>query len=279
MKQILIISACCTLLQLSVSLAVAEELPAILDPRGYRETLPGMPPPKQISSVGTLKGNIHTTDGTPLSRGMAYFFNGANGPPPAAEKYWRVPDITAPLDDAGGFSVELSPGRYYIGAIKRKDTTAKAGLPEDGDIFYDGKTLYEVLPGSVNDITIIKGGRLFSADMLQQAERVTAIEGSVLDAAGNPVEHAMVFAYANAEMSGRPLFVSVQTDKKGSYRLRVAGNGPFFLRVSDVNGQSLPVDGKVAGGSSVTNPGAVEVKEGEVIKNITFTVVDRITPR
>lgn len=273
MKKLLIVSAGFILLQLSGSLVTADELAPILDPKGYRQTLPGMLPPAQIPAVGTLSGTIQTVDGTPLSGGKAYFFNEAMGPPPAAEKYWRVPDETASLDNEGGFSVNLPPGNYYLGAMQRKADKTMIGFPTDGDIYYDGKIRYEVQPAAQNKIPVIRGGESFSTQLLERSETITAIEGLVTDGSGQPVINALVFAYTKADMQSRPLFVSAQTDKNGAYRLRVAGDGAYFLRASDIYGGGMAAAGSVMGVYGGNTPKAVAVKKGEVIKNINLTGV------
>lgn len=274
MKKLLIASAGFILLQLSVSLVTADELLPILDPKGYRQTLPGMLPPAQIPAVGTLSGTVQAVDGRPLSGGKVYFFNEAMGPPPASEKYWRVPDETALLDNQGGFSVDLPPGKYYIGAIQRKADKTMIGFPADGDIYFDGKIPYEVQPATQTKIPVIRGGEPFSTQLIEGSETICAIEGTVTDGSGQPVMNALVFAYTTAEMKGRPLFVSAQTDKSGAYRLRVAGDGTYFLRVSAIYGGGMPGAGSVKGVYGGDTPKAVAVKKGEVIKNINLTGVE-----
>lgn len=278
MKKILIISVGFILLMLSATMVMAEGLSPILDPKGYRQTLPGMPPPQLAPAVGVLKGTIQTTDGKPLSGGKMYIFNADKGPPPATEKYFRVPDETASLDVDGGFSVELIPGRYYIGALLRKWENAMIGSPAEGDIYYDGRELYEILPGSINNINVIKGGKQFLMDISTKAESVTAIWGTVTDTSGKPVENVVVFAYTQLEMNGRPMFASAPTGKNGDYRLRVAGDGTFFLRGSDVYGKGIPTEGKVIGVSWNNVTKAVSVKEGEIVEGVNIEV-NFVSPR
>lgn len=280
MKRLLIIVSGYILLQFSASFVAADELTPIFDPKGYRQTLPGMLPPAQVTAVGTLKGNIQTADGKPMSGGKLYIYNAANGPPPETGKYLRVPDVTSSLEADGGFSVELPQGGYYIGAMQRiSGDKSMPGSPTDGDIYYDGKILYEVLPASIVDANVIRGGKQFATDMLPLGETPTAIEGEVLDVSGKPVVNAVVFAYTKADMNERPIFVSAQTGKNGVYRLSVAGDGTFFLRVSAVYRGGMP-DARVAMGAyGGIHPKAVIVKKGEIVKGIHITDVKLVSPR
>jgi len=272
MNKFLIISVVFNLLMVFATMVMADGLTPILDPKGYRQTLPGMPPPQLVPSVGTLKGTIQTTDGKPLSGGKMYIFNADKGPPPVTGKYLRVPDETASLDVDGGFSVALIPGRYYIGALLRKWDNAMIGYPAEGDIYYDGKELYEIIPGSINNINVIRGGKQFRIDKSTKAESVTAIGGTVTDPSGKPVENVLVFAYAQLEMNGRPMFASAPTGKNGDYRLMVAGEGTFFLRCSDVYGKGMLTDGKVIGLNWNNVTKAVSVKEGEIVEGVNIEV-------
>lgn len=272
MKIRLMILAGSILLQTIVSIGFAGEMPSKPAPKGNRQTLEGMPPQaERIQITGNLKGVIQTSDGRSLTSGEVYFFNDRTGPAPSPDKYWRVPDAITPMNDNGAFSVELLPGRYYVGAIRRKGDKAMIGPPSDGDFFYAGKQKIDILPASQNDLGIVRGAIPFSKKILANAEGVTAIEGSIFDAAGKPVENAIVFAHLISAMNDRPLFVSERTDKHGVYRLRVAGAGTFYLRVRDVYGGGMPVAGAIMGVYGGNSPKAVMVKDGEVIKGINLT--------
>lgn len=268
----------CLLVLTIVSVSIAEEMPGMGNPGRYRKTLEGMPMADGTTAPGRLRGYIQTVEGVPLSGGDVYFFNEATGPAPAPEKYWRVADRIAILDDRGGFSVELSPGRYYIGAIQRKGDKRIIGPPSEGDLFYAGKTRYEVRSAAEKSLEPIKEGKRFTMDLLAKGEGVSAIEGIVLDVAGKPVENAMVFGHVKPAMNDRPLFVSRRTDSKGAYQLRVAGNGTYYLRVRDIYGGGMPSAGAVMGVFGGDKPKAVIVKDGETVKGINLTEVEFVKP-
>lgn len=270
--------AVCLVVLSIVTVSTAEEMPGRGNPNRYKKTLEGMPVADGTPAPGRLRGSIQTVEGVPLSGGDVYFFNEATGPAPAPEKYWRVADRIATLDDRGGFSVELSPGRYYVGAIQRKGDKRIIGPPSEGDLFYAGKTRYEVLSAVEKSLEPIKEGKQFTLDLLVKGEGVSAIEGVVLDVAGKPVENAMVFGHVKSAMNDRPLFVSKRTDSKGAYQLRVAGNGTYYLRVRDIYGGGMPSAGAVMGVFGGDKPKAVIVKEGEIVKGINLTEVEFVKP-
>ena len=234
--------------------------------------------PESRPALGTVRGFIQSTDGVPLAGGDVYFFNEVTGPSPAPEKYWRVPGMLGVLDDKGGFSVDLPPGRYYVGAIQRKEGRALIGPPAVGDMYYAGNTVYDVLPEVQNNLDVIRGAKPFSFDIGAERDGVTAIEGSVLDLGGKVVESAVVFAHKKQEMTDRPLFVSTRTGKDGVYRLRVSGGGTFYLRVRNSYGGGMPVTGAIMGVYGGDNPKAVTVKKGEVLKGINLTGIEFAKP-
>lgn len=279
MKKLFTVAAGFILLQMSAPLIMADELSPILDPKGYRQTLPGMTPPEQVTAVGTLNGYIQTDEGEPLSGGKVFFFNMATGPLPAPEKYWRVPDRIGSLDENGGFSVELPPGRYYLGAIQKKGDRNLSGSPQVGDVYYAGENVYEVLPAIKSNLEVIKGAKPFSLDVDANNEAVTAIEGAVFDGSGKPVADVVVFAHIKSALNDSPVFVSDKTDINGEYRLRVAGAGTFYLRVSNVYSRKGPESGSFTDIYGGSEPIAVTVKDGEVIRDINISGVESGTSR
>ena len=139
------------------------------------------------------------------------------------------------------------------------------GPPQPGDLFYAGTKLNSVLPGTDSTVDVIKDARPFSREMLKTSKKRTAIEGVVRDAAGKPIENVIVFAHLSPEMTDRPLYVSDRTDKSGSFSLRVAGSGTYFLRVRDLYGGGVPEVGSFMGVYGGDNPKGIAVRDGEVV--------------
>jgi hypothetical protein len=84
---------------------------------------------------GEMSGQLMIKDGGPLSKGMVVFFRADEGPVPDPDRYLRIPDEVADLDEKGFFSIRLPAGRYFMGAIKRMSGEL-IGPPYDGDYFF-----------------------------------------------------------------------------------------------------------------------------------------------
>ena len=135
-------------------------------------------------------------DDVPMSGGRVFFFKDTSGPPPSQEKYWRVPDYIVDIDNNGRFSAVLSEGKYYLGAVKTI-SGEKIGPPKEGDIFYAGvdergkQKTYIINQGQETDLGVITGAVPFKRSVVKFTDGITAIEGTVLDIEGKPVEGAL----------------------------------------------------------------------------------------
>lgn len=101
--------------------------------------------------------------------------------------------------------------------------------------------------------------------------RITAIEGTVVDGHGQPVAGAMAFAYATADMTGKPLFTSARTGKDGIFSLRVDKGGNYFVKIRNTNVGGHPVDGELVGAYGSDRPEPIGVKTGEIAKGFVIT--------
>jgi hypothetical protein len=232
----------------------------------------------QEAGKGKIIGKFIIEGGRSMSGGSVFFFNDATGPRPSEEKYWRVPDAVAPIGEGGQFSIELPPGKYYLGAMKRISAEKNFGPPEEGDYFFKGQdgrgnpTPYFVKKGETTDIGTLSVGSPFKRAVVKYADGITAVEGVVLDSEGKPVEGVAVFGYKKAAMRGRPLFTSDKTGKDGKYILRVNEGGKYYLRVRDVYGGGPPVGGAIVGSYWQEGPVEASVQTGEVMKGIDIKV-------
>lgn len=222
--------------------------------------------------TGTVAGQVMLKGDGPMAGGMVYFFNETAGPPPSATMYWRVPGEAFGTDGNGRFVAEMPEGRYYMGAIRKK-SGEPVGPPGSGDPFFvsqdeKGKPrLYNVLRGTAIDVGILEATP-FNSDTLAK-EGLTAIEGTVRDVDGKPVEGILVFAFTTQTIVGRPLFVSDRTGKDGKYRLRVAEGGTYYLRLRENYGGGPLRDSELKGVYGDKEPAsALVIKSGEILKDI-----------
>jgi hypothetical protein len=227
---------------------------------------------------GRITGKLLTKDGeTTMGGGLVHFFDAERGAIPDPDKYWRVPDEIANIDENGEFTVKLHEGKYYMGAIKRSSGTKDVGPPLKGDLFfissdekgspkvYSVKKGEEINLGTISEATPYKGWSM--------KDNITYIEGRVLTD-GNPVEGALVLGYILPTMIGKPDFVSERADKDGKYILRVPGGGSYYLMARDIYGGGPPVEGSIMGVYGTKKiPTAVTVKTGESTKGIDINVI------
>jgi len=233
--------------------------------------LTGMSSAAEIKSGG-ITGKVMISDIEPMANGEVRVFNDSTGPPPSSDRYWRIPDKIIKTDKEGKFSVNLAEGTYYIGAILRK-SGGTLGPPREGDLFlpFHGDSSprkHLVRSGSITDIGTITGARPFNASTIRTTTGITAIEGKLTDTDGNPIAGALLFAFKNPTMKGRPLFISDRTDKDGRYQLRVNLGGSYFLKVRNTYGGGAVKPGEITGFHGLGEPKPVEVITGSITKDI-----------
>lgn len=228
--------------------------------------------------VGRITGTLLKKEGGPMANGTLFLFNEKTGPPPAPEKYWRVPDEIVRLDAEGKFSASVPAGTYYLGAIKRFEGEELGALKE-GDFYLanrDEKGVlrkYTIKDGETTEIGTLAKAVPFKRKKPLKNESITAIEGTVVNEAGKPVERALVFAYVSPTMVGKPLFASERTGTDGKYLLRVAEGGTFYLKSREVYGGGAPKAGEIIGGYGEREPTPVKVDTGKTVKGIDLKVI------
>ncbi len=190
-------------------------------------------------------------------------------------KYDRTPDFSRGTDGEGRFRISLPAGRYYLGAVKRMSGD-RFGVPQVGDyvlLQHDEKGLlkqYWVRSGDVLDVGSIAGATPVRAQDLAKRSAKTAITGVVVDTNGAPVGNAVVIAYVDPSVKGKPLFISESSKKDGKYLLRLTP-GTYYLRARNNLTGGPPEPGQIVGYYGEGEPAPVEVKEGETVRDIDFT--------
>jgi len=215
----------------------------------------------------TMTGKFMIKAGLPMSGAIFYLYDLATGPAPSRDKYWRVPDHAKTLEGDGSFSIDLPEGTYCIGAVQRLRGASRIGPPEDGDFLMlslDDKgqpKKYQVKKGERLDVGTISGARQIKTPFLIAG--TTAIEGSIQDFDGKPVEGAMAFAFLTPTIIGKPLFISERSCKAGRFVLRVPEGGTYYIKIRDDFGGGPPRAGKMLDGNREEPLTQVTVKTGE----------------
>lgn len=225
---------------------------------------------------GFVTGRVLLPSGKPMKNALVLFYVRQNGPPPFPERYWRVPDIEAPVGPEGKFSVELIEGEYYVGAIGRESSKIVPEPPAEGDILMLVKDKH----GQPKVVTISEGktinvgnqkGFIYHKSGLKN-NNLTTIEGTISGTDGTPAPNLFVFAFQSPERGRRPLFVSDRTNKSGKYVLKVDGVGPFYLRVRDTYGGGRPQSNQLMGAFGGDEPAPVSAITDNKLKGIDITV-------
>ena len=205
-----------------------------------------------------------------MTGAQVLLFNMAVGPPPASDKYLRIPDVTTTIDSDGKFSVAVAAGKYYLVMRKRADENT-VGPPQDGDLqFYsrDKKGAarhFLVKAGMKTDIGTITESTVFQKKPSLHEKGMTAIEGTVTDEQGLPVEGVRVFVYVSPEMKGKPQYASEGTGKDGKYLINVYEKGTYYLKARSHYGGGKPSEGEFLGGyGKPAAPEVVQVKKGKI---------------
>jgi hypothetical protein len=245
-------------------------------------TANGAPPPSASGqSVGTLTGKVLFLED--LSRGgVVSFFIKRQGPTPDQGTSRRIPDRITRLNPDGNFSVKLSPGAYYMGAMQWYKGR-QPGPPREGEKFIfirdAGGTLktFEVTAGEDIDIGEVTGSA--PANFVEVSDAFT-IRGVVTDENSTPFTGAVVILKYNLN-SPRPVYVSKVTGEDGKYEFSVPAGTYFVIARQQLSKigrprpgtymgaygeqEEKPIGGRVIGASMGTD---VTGKQGDVYENI-----------
>lgn len=227
------------------------------------------------AAPGRISGKLLVKGGTAMGGGMVYIFNAEAAPPPDPDKFWRVPDEFADIENDGKFTIELPEGKYHLGAIKRGSGNKEIGPPVAGDIFYKGQDekgsmkLHTVKAGKTLKLGDIAEAVLYSGPAIKET---AGFEGTVfLNEA--PVEGAVVLAYFSPTMLGKPNLVSNRTGTNGKYLLRVYRPGAYYLKVRNVYGGGPLQLGHIIGfHGDEYGPLPAVVKNGELKSGVDIRV-------
>ncbi len=240
--------------------------------------------PKTPTQQGTITGRLMIKGNGPAANAGVMFFDTTVGPPPLPDKYWRVSDVRTGTDADGNFKVNLPPGTYYLG-VTRHASGKWIGPPEDGELFLPSPDAlgvhkkYTVKVGEVTDI-----GTLAEVVPFRRAEHVskgpiTAVEGTIVDEFGKPVENVLVFAVAKKDVAAKPLFVSDRSGKDGKFLLKVDKGGTYFLKARSAYGGGKPKPNEVLGMYGTKGaPVPVTVETGKTVSGLvlgSFKYVER----
>ncbi len=192
-----------------------------------------MPSFAERAVSGSISGRFVIKQGETVQDGMVFFYSVNNGPPPAPQKYWSLPEHESSFASDGKFYTKIPEGRYYILAIIRASGETGTEPPAKGDYLFIGSNkkgtpkTYRIQSGKHLDIGVISDPKPFKG---MQRDKVTAIKGTVYDRSGDTVKDVMVFAGPSSDSLVHPVYLSQRTGPNGKYILYLEG-GNYFLGV------------------------------------------------
>ncbi|MEW6087686.1 MAG: hypothetical protein AB1498_05225 [bacterium] len=195
-----------------------------------------------------------------------------------------------PTDTNGYFEINLTPGKYYILAKKKKETNPKmfynvyhegasepAGNIVAGPLFEgDYICYYPNNPVTVTEQNFVNinlpAVTKISLDDISQTNYATPtrIEGIVIDMDGKPMAGIRVFASRHKMlmlMGGKPDFISNVTKEDGRYTINLTEDGVFYLGARDFIGRA-PKTNEIFGYYFGTEDHSIVIKKNTVYKNI-----------
>lgn len=225
-----------------------------------------------------IHGRMMMQGKIPMVNGIVFLYDKSMGPPPSPQdnKYWRVPDQITVTDKNGEFSFEVPEGTYYLTAAQ-KDPDVEMGPPQADEYNY----FHGDAEGNPQPIIVTPGSRLnlgvlvpslWSPNTVLRDKGITAVEGTVSDTEGKPVEGALIFAYLSKHITGRPIFISDKTDKNGKFLLRVHDGGSFYMKVRSVYGGGAPEDGEFQSITKDFEPFVVTLKKDQRLQGVQLKV-------
>lgn len=226
-------------------------------------------------AMGRVTGSLDLPAGREC-RGVASLWPGDEGRVPDPRRYLIIPFSAVPLSADCTFELAAPPGDYYLGALARATPGPEIGPPREGDLVFmtpdaEGKSLR---------VEIVADGRIdvgpqdrFWTYAGMDDLRPPGVSGRVRDGEGRPVPGVLVFAFADPELTRKPLAVSARTGADGRYVLRLDHSGGIYLRVKDDYRGGAPEDGGHVGVYGGAEPIRVEVGVDALVEGLDIEVL------
>lgn len=221
---------------------------------------------KPASGQGTLAGQVFVEKDQAMTEGVVSFFNVDSGPAPDQGSVRRIPDKVVRVESNGRFTVDLTPGSYYIGALLRSKD-AGPGPPRPGEKF-----LFVRDSGGKLQSFVVKVGEKVEAGALSgvmptafpELEHYFTVQGMVTDENGKPFANAVVLVKRDIK-TPKPVYVSEKTGADGLFRLRLPPGASYYLVAKETLSVGRPAAGSYLGTFGGETPVALSGKENEVL--------------
>lgn len=131
----------------------------------------------------------------------------------------------------GKFKLRLPEGKYYLLARKRKQGGMYGPMEKDDIFNYYYKNPVEVKSDTLVQVEIECISRL---DMLEEPIGEVNLRGitvNIKDKDGKPIDGLYLLVYNEAEMKGRPHYISERSDANGKIFLEINKAGKYYILV------------------------------------------------
>ena len=186
------------------------------------------------AETSRLKGTVLDSEGRPAEGAKLFVYGSSNVRKPA--------DFISPMSGSDGRILMILPaGKYWVVARLKKDGNYGPLMP--GDKHSGEPVEIEMEAGRDAEASFVVAD-IREVGQKKRADTADAVRlsGRVVDAQGNPVANAYVFAHRAKDVDYVPDYISPWTDETGKYSLSIPATGRYF--VGSV--RQFPLSSKIA---------------------------------
>lgn len=191
-----------------------------------------------LDRAGAIAGRIFDADGEPLADARVSALHPAPNPPALAARGIRPPanrplipaGHTAQTNDLGEFRIYgLLPGDYIVGATAQSNPflVASTSATTLSTTYFPGVTDQ----GAAQPVSVAAGQTTNDVEIRMTTAAAYLVSGVVVDAAGQPLEGAMVSINSATTGSLGPHGLS-RSDARGRFRINSVTNGTYRIGVA-----------------------------------------------
>ncbi|MDD2364839.1 MAG: carboxypeptidase regulatory-like domain-containing protein [Desulfuromonadaceae bacterium] len=207
------------------------------------------------ASSNLLKATVENLEGTPVKGAKLFLYDSPNVRRPA--------DFISNLSDAEGrFQLVLPPVQYW--AVARFKEDGKYGPLLPGDKHSGDPLVIDMTDGEVYADFVIADIRELAEKKRAAATDSLRLKGHILDAKGQPVANAYVYANRSKDFTEFPDFISSWSGDDGKYEIYLPAEKIYFMSVS----RSFPLLNKEPAGKQLV----IEQGKIDIAIDIDFTV-------
>ncbi|RII26164.1 MAG: carboxypeptidase regulatory-like domain-containing protein [Geobacter sp.] len=173
------------------------------------------------AETSRLKGTVLDSEGRPAEGAKLFIYGSSN--------VKRQADFISPMSGSDGrMLITLPAGRYWAVARLKKDGNYGPLMP--GDKHSGEPVEIDMEAGRDTEASFVVAD-IREVGQKKRADTANSVRlwGRVVDAQGNPVANAYVFANREKDVDYVPDYLSPWTDETGNYSLSIPATGRYFV--------------------------------------------------